>query len=176
MNTTYREIIELLNMPGATVRIVAKKLSIGEDRLRALLKDAGYSFDRSIRKWRYTGEGQAPDDEFLLKPSEEEAEILSSTQSTKEQVAPATFTPEQVAAIQIIVQECLAKANINNTSQAKSLSEHIEALPRGGKRRATFVYEDSVLEQFEELADETRYEKSALMTLATSILVKMFKK
>ncbi|MFJ8267235.1 hypothetical protein [Peribacillus asahii] len=62
-----------------------------------LLRDAEYSFDKSTSNWRYAGEGQALDDELLLgKPHEEETEISTSAQPTKEQVALAVFTSEQV--------------------------------------------------------------------------------
>ncbi|USK84511.1 hypothetical protein [Peribacillus asahii] len=68
-----------------------------EKKLEVLLRDAEYSFDKSTSNWRYTGEGQVPDDELLLgKPHEEETEISTSAQPTKEQVALAVFTLEQV--------------------------------------------------------------------------------
>jgi len=171
MNITYRKLIELLNTPGETIKTVASKLPIGEKRISTLLKDAEYSFDKSISKWRYTGEGRAPDDEFLLgKPREEETEILPSPQPIKEQVAPAVFTPEQEMAIQKIVKEYLANEIINVTSpsQSKSLHERVMALPREERKRSTLLIDESVLDRIDKLAQRTWIDKAALVTLALS--------
>jgi len=173
MIRTYGDLIKFLNTPGETVKTVARKLPIGEKRIRALLKDAGYSFDRLTSEWRYTGEGQAPDDELLLgKPREEETEILPSAQPNKEQVAPAVFTPEQVTVIKEIVKESLANATINVTppppSQSNLLHERVMALPREEGKRSTFLTYGNALDRIEKLAQRTWIDKAALVTLALS--------
>ncbi|AZV44080.1 hypothetical protein [Peribacillus asahii] len=165
MIRTYRDLIEFLNTEGERIKTAAKKLPFGEKRIRVLLKDAGYSFDKSIGKWRYTGEGQAPNDELLLgKPREEETETLPSAQPTKEQVAPAVFTSEQVAAIQEILREYLANA----TPYSPALHERVMELPRENWRRVTLQVDASVLNKIDKLAQRTWIDKAALVTLALS--------
>ncbi|USK70186.1 hypothetical protein [Peribacillus asahii] len=174
MINTYGDLIELLNTHGESIKTVAKKLPFGEKKLRVLLKDAEYSYSRATSKWRYTGEGQAPDDELLLgKPREEETETLPSAQLTEEQVVSVAFTPEQEMAINKVVKEYLANAIINVTppSQLNLLHERVMALPREEGKRSTLLTYGNVLDRIEKLAQRTWIDKAALVTIALSDFV-----
>lgn len=169
-----RDILERLFNGEKTSEIAKSIDGIGESRLRAALKGAGYSYRQTGKKgWYFQGEGQEPLDHNIFdyvnnrspkvissNKKEEKSNKDVNESNIKVKRSSIGFTDEEIQEIRLMLEER------RNNQTVSALHDRIKQINQDEKTRKTIVLDKQLGERLDKFCKSERVNKSDVLHLA----------
>lgn len=180
---------------GKTASILSKELSIPEKKFRKSLKECGYSYDNSLKRWAYHGEMPEPLDKSIfeavshvsntnVKSSSHRSNkrVITDSHSNSHEgdtdfthgntVGEMHFTQEEYFALKE-----LAKRFIDG-EQSEAPKDHLHTritqLIKENRTRKTIVIGEGIAKQLDNFTKKTKFAKSDIVELALVDFIKKY--
>jgi hypothetical protein len=190
------ELLERLDH-GENMKEICSHLNLSPTTIQRKLKNLGYTFNNSSRRWEWSKTDKEPSNPNLLelinKPVASRVKSNSSNNSSKvntsnsevtegeesmnniSSIVPLPFTQDEIQSLKDIIKEW--KQGSQNKEQIHdhaALYERIKTLKQEEKTRKTIVINQSIGQAFDEFTAREKVNKSDVLHLALEDFIKKY--
>lgn len=191
ISSTFLDIEKAHKEESKSIKVIAREMGVGENKLRRLLIAAGYEYDSSLKIWRYVLLDESKDkrnmsfwafDEKLKNGTNSNKGNNHITEKGNKNITHNThksntsnniFSEIEIEALKSIAKSYISntKINIGNTSNNETIIDRIAQLKTGTPQKKTFSIDAGIISQLDKFCETNRIKKSDALAVAIEELL-----